>query len=141
MPERPKRKSIRISTLDYSAPGAYFVTICTKDRENLFWLPVGADIIRPQTLPLSPHGKLVRQAILQIPFHYDHVSVDKYCIMPDHIHLILRIEAAPGGRMVSAPTISVILGSMKRWVSKQAGRPIWQKSFFEHSIRTQQDYD
>ena len=61
--------------------------------------------------------------------------------MPDHIHLILRIESNTSGRMVSAPTISTAVGSMKRWVSKQIGKPIWQKSFYEHGIRNQQDYD
>ncbi len=67
--------------------------------------------------------------------------IDKYCIMPDHIHLILHIESNVGGRMISAPRLSMVVGSMKRWVSKQIGRPIWQKSFYDHGIRNQQDYD
>ena len=45
--ELPKRKSIRIKDYDYSTPGAYFITVCTANREKIFWNGVGADIIRP----------------------------------------------------------------------------------------------
>ena len=83
----------------------------------------------------------MEQGILQMTSHYGNIVVDKYGIMPDHIHFILRIESNLDGRMVSAPTVSTVVGSMKRWVSKQIGRPVWQKSFFDHGIRNQQDYD
>lgn len=141
MSELPKRKDIRIPNFDYSTPGAYFITVCTANRENIFWNCVGADIIRPQNVPLSAAGKIVEQAICQIPNHYENVSVDKYCVMPDHIHLIVRIEPDIDGRILSAPTVSTVVGSMKRWVSRQVGRPIWQKSFYDHGIRNQWDYD
>ncbi len=141
MEELPKRKSIRIGNYDYSTPGAYFITVCTANREKIFWNGVGADTIRPQNVPLSTAGKIVEQGILQIAEHYENVVVDKYCIMPDHIHMILRIESYIDGRMISAPTVSTVVGSMKRWVSRQIDRPIWQKSFYDHGIRNQQDYD
>ena len=141
MNDLPKRKEIRIREYDYSAPGAYFVTICTANREHVLWETVGADIIRPQDVPLSTIGQIVEQSILQITDHYENVSVDKFCILSDHVHLILRIESDENGRMISAPTVSTVVGSMKRWVSKQIGRSIWQKSFYEHGIRNQQDYD
>ena len=141
MNDLPKRKEIRIREYDYSAPGAYFVTICTANRENVLWETVGADSIRPQDITLSAIGKVVEQGVLQIPEHYENVWVDKFCIMSDHVHLILRIESDENGRMISAPTVSTVVGSMKRWVSKQIGRSIWQKSFYEHGIRNQQDYD
>ncbi len=141
MNDLPKRKSNRIENYDYSTPGAYFVTICTANKETIFWNNVGADIIRPENVPLSTAGKVAEQGIFQIAEHYENVVVDKYCIMPDHIHLILRIESDLGGRMISAPTVSTIVGSMKRWISKQIGRPVWQKSFYDHGIRNQQDYD
>ena len=47
MDEKPKRKPIRIGGYDDATPGAYFITVCTANRENLFWNGVGADIIRP----------------------------------------------------------------------------------------------
>ena len=137
----PKRKEIRIKDYDYSSPGAYFITICTANREEILWNGVGADIIRPQNVPLSTVGKIVEQGILQMAQHYENVAVDKYCVMPDHIHFILRIESDIGGRIISAPTVSTVVGSMKRWVSRQIGRPIWQKSFYDHGIRNQRDYD
>ena len=137
----PKRKHIRIEDFDYTTPGAYFITVCTANREKIFWNSVGADIIRPQDVPLSIAGKIAEQGILQIEEHCKNVVVDKFCIMPDHIHLILRIELNLDGRMVSAPTVSTVVGSMKRWVSRQIGKPIWQKSFYDHGIRNQQDYN
>ena len=141
MNDIPKRKHIRIEDYDYSTPGAYFITVCTANREKIFWKSVGADIIRPQNMPLSPIGKIVEQGILQMADHYENVTVDKYCVMPDHVHLILRIETDIDGRMISAPTVSTVIGSLKRWISKQVGKPIWQKSFYDHAIRNQQDYD
>ncbi len=137
----PERKNNRLKDYDYSLCGAYFVTICTANRHSYFWNNVGADIIRPQDIKLSTIGEIVEQSILQIPDKYDNVSVDKYCIMPDHIHLILRIESDDNGRMISAPTLSTIVGSMKRWASKQTGFSVWQKSFYDHGIRNKQDYD
>ena len=124
MNELPKRKPIRIENYDYSSPGAYFITVCTKNREEIFWNGVGADIIRPQDVPLSAAGKIAEQGILQMAQHYENVAVDKYCVMPDHVHFILRIESDIGGRIISAPTVSTVVGSMKRWVSRQIGRPI-----------------
>ena len=141
MDELPRRKRIRLEEFDYSTPGAYFITVCTANREKILWNPVGADIIRPQNIPLSTIGKIVNQGILQIPAHYENVFVDKYCIMPDHIHLIIRIVSSLDGRIISAPTVSTVVGSMKRWVSRQVGRPIWQKAFYDHGIRNQQDYN
>ena len=141
MNELPKRKPIRIENYDYSSPGAYFITVCSSNREEIFWNGVGADIIRPQDVPLSAAGKIAEQGILQMAQHYENVAVDKYCVMPDHVHFILRIESDIGGRIISAPTVSTVVGSMKRWVSRQIGRPIWQKSFYDHGIRNQREYD
>lgn len=138
--ELPKRKPIRTEDYDYSSPGAYFITVCTANREKIFWTGVGADIIRPQIVPLSTAGKIAEQGILQIAEHYENVVVDKYCIMPDHIHMILRIESDIDGRMVSAPTVSTVIGHMKRWVSMQIGHSIWQKSFIDRVIRNDQGY-
>ena len=142
--EYPQRKNIRINCYDYATAGAYFITICTQNREKLFWLGadsfsfVGADSIRPQDAPLSPIGSLVEDAISQISEHYDHISVDNYCVMPDHVHILLRIDPTTSGVSVG---VSTVIGSLKRWVSRQAGRPIWQKSYFDHVIRGQRDYN
>lgn len=81
------------------------------------------------------------QEIQKLNTVYASVRVDKYCIMPDHIHMILSIEADTDGRPQVAPTISWVIQQFKGSITKQIGRPIWQKSFYEHGIRNQQDYD
>jgi len=100
----PKRKPNRLREYDYSTPGAYFITFCTKDRKNLFWENVGASIARPQDVQLSSCGKLADHAIQQIPIRYPSISVDQYVIMPNHIHLLLQINAEDSGRAMLAPT-------------------------------------
>lgn len=136
MNELSKRKPIRIENYDYSTPGAYVITVCVNDRKPILW-NVGAATCRPN---LSKIGAVVETAILQIPEHYPAVSLDKYCVMPDHIHMILSINTDEDGRQVAAPTVSTIVGHMKRWVSMQIGYSIWQKSFIDRVIRNDQGY-
>lgn len=134
--ELPQRKSIRIADYDYATPGAYFITICIDGRKPILW-NVGVATCRP---PLSPVGLIVETAILQIPKHHPAVSVDKYCVMPDHIHMILSINTDEDGRQIAAPTVSTVVGHMKRWVSMQLGQSIWQKSFIDRVIRNDKGY-
>lgn len=132
----PKRKPNRLENYDYSKEGTYFITICTKDKKPILsQVVVGADTIRPYKIILSKYGKIVDKSINEILMHYDGVFVDNYVIMPNHIHMIIRIVNS--GRMVSVPTI---VGSMKRYVSKVIGTSIWQKSFYDHIIRDDIDY-
>ena len=146
--ERPTRKPNRLPEYDYSQNGAYFVTICTGDKQNLFWNTVGADIIRQQMededfvlhLPLSEYGRIAEQGILNIPQCYPSVTVEKYCIMPNHIHMILSFSH-DCGRLIAAPTLSRVVGQMKRWVSKQIGAGIWQKSYYKRVIRNGTEYE
>ena len=151
--ELAKRKPNRLPEYDYSRAGYYFITVCTKDKRPVLWAPaiygstlqtgdVGADIIRPIQAPfLSEIGSMVEQAIREIPAHYSNVRLDKYVVMPNHIHLILALDQSVG-RMISAPTksLSTIVGSMKRYTSKMVGFPLWQKSFHDHVIRNETDY-
>lgn len=132
----PKRKKNRLENFDYTGFHAYFITICVKDRRQILSKIVGADIIRPCEIILSKYGKIVDEAIKNIPKIYENVSVAKYIIMPDHIHIILQITDN-GGRIVSAPTV---IAGMKRYVSKKCGYSIWQKGFYDHVIRNQKDY-
>lgn len=138
--ELPQRKRIRLKDYDYRQNGVYFITICTADRKPLLWRSVGADIIRPHKPTLSQFGEIVKTAIEQIPSHYENAAIDKYTIMPNHIHLVLFISSDKSGRILSAPTLSRIVGSMKRWVSKQMGISIWQKFFHDHIIRNEREY-
>ncbi|MFI3241559.1 MAG: transposase [Alphaproteobacteria bacterium] len=159
------RKDNRLQNFDYSTKGAYFVTICTKDRKKLLWKKnVGAVIDRPQITPhpqlnfiqinkenLSKYGLIVDKAINQIDVIYENLaSVEKYVIMPNHIHLIIRLQPpldnavcgqdAVCGRSMTAPTISRIIKQLKFYVTKQIDFSIWQKLFHYHIIRNDEEY-
>ncbi len=141
MPDLPKRKYIRITDYDYSTPGAYFITVCTANREKIFWSDCRGELRSPADIPLSDFGEIVDAEIQKMNTVYDAVYVDKYCIMPDHIHFIISINTDEDGRTQFAPTISRIIKQFKGSITKQVGRPIWQKSFYDHGIRNQQDYN
>ena len=138
--ELQQRKQNRLPNYDYSTANAYFITICTDKRRNLFWKEVGAIIDRPENVPLTNLGAIVWQGIADIPKHYPMISVDHFVIMPNHIHLLLQIHTDPDGRSMIAPTISTVVRQMKGTVSKQAGFPVWQKGFYDHVIRNEKDY-
>ena len=88
-----KRKDYRLKEYDYSSSGSYFITVCVKNREPILWENVGARIARPQFEDnLSRYGVVVSEAISNINKFYPMITVDKYAIMPDHLHLILTIK-------------------------------------------------
>lgn len=89
---------------------------------------------------LSHQGEIVDAAIREITNHYPAVVVKKYVIMPNHIHLIMHICADTDGRAMLAPTISTVVQHLKGYVTKQLGFSLWQKSFHDHIIRTERDY-
>lgn len=145
--ELPKRKRNRLENYDYSSCGAYFITICTKDRKNIFWStdqsnPVGEDsILPPDRVRLSPYGKVADEAIKEIPEHYPHIELLQYVIMPNHVHLILFIPYDCGRMISSTTSILTAVGQMKRYISKKIGLTIWQKSFYDHVIRDKNEYE
>lgn len=110
-------------------------------KTKFFWCNVGATIGRPQNMELSPYGKIAEEAINKIPQIYSSVKVDRYVIMPDHIHLLLVICADESGRPMVAPTMSRIVQQMKGYVTKRIGKSIWQKLFADHIIRNREDYE
>ena len=83
-----------------------------------------------------PHND---DAIGKINDIYEHVSVGQHVIMPNHVHMIV-IVAGNCGRQIAAPTISLIVGNLKRAVSIRAGFSPWQKSFHDHIIRNEIEY-
>ena len=144
----PKRKQVRLAAYDYSAPGAYFVTVCTQDRRCILsHITVGADALGGPNLILTETGEIVEEVILSTE-HIDGLHVDKYVIMPNHIHLILRIDGVfdkenGGPPRASAPTYATIpsaIGVLKRLVHREAGQTVFQRSYHEHVIRGEADY-
>lgn len=97
------RKKNRLDNFDYSQNGVYFITICVKDRKPILSkISVGADIIRPNKIELTKIGKIIDYSIKSIPIHYDSIFVDNYVIMPNHIHLLLRINNDNGRIVISS---------------------------------------
>ena len=140
MDKLPKRKPNRLSNYDYSQNGAYFITICSKERELIFsHITVGTSTARPFKLELSEIGVIVDNAIKGIPYHYEGVFVDNYVVMPNHIHMIIRISIE-NGRPMLAPTISRIIQQLKGYATRQAGKAIWQNKSYDHIIRDDCDY-
>ena len=151
-----QRKINRIHEYDYSQNGAYFVTICTQDRRKIL-----SDIVGDGFPVPKPYGTIAEEFIHQIPVKYPEVSVDRYVIMPDHIHMLLRINRHFGtgdpsptsinrdfGTGDPSPTLGNIIGWYKYQVTKeinlrfgQQGEKMFQKSYYDHVIRNQKDYD
>ena len=138
--ELSKRKPNRLQDYDYSTPGAYFITICTKNRKCLFWESVGASIARPQTPRLSHYGTIVDEAIRKIPDNYPNTSLDQYVVMPNHVHLLLMIKPNLSNPQEKTPGISRIIQQLKGAITKQIGHCIWQKLFHDHIIRNDREY-
>lgn len=61
--------------------------------------------------------------------------------MPDHIHLLITISSDEKGRPMGAPTVSTVINQLKGYVSKQVGFSLWQKSYYDHIIRDDNDYE
>ncbi len=88
MKDRKKhyRKSIRLINYDYSKIGYYYVTICTKDRKCIL------GEIENESILLNKTGKIVKECLENVANHYDDVELDEYCIMPNHIHGVIKIR-------------------------------------------------
>ncbi len=123
-----KRRQNRLKEYDYSQNGYYFITICTANKQKLLCNIVGDDA---HIVP-TKYGTVVEKFIKSIP------GIDKYVIMPNHIHLIVKNEN--GTMWASSPTVSQKIKSLKIMVTKTIGKPIFQRSFYDHIIRDGKDY-
>ncbi len=102
---RPNCRSIRLKGYDYSQSGAYFITVCTRDRAHLFGEVVAGE------MRLNAFGEIVRAAWFDLPNHYNHVRLDTFVIMPNHVHSIIiliddhpSVGAGVGAGLKPAPT-------------------------------------
>ncbi len=147
--EIPKRKPTRLKGYDYSQNGAYFITICTHKRKCLFSNIVGAIHELPEN-KLTQYGEFVKQAIELLPDRFN-VSIPKYVIMPNHIHMIIEINDYDENRAIRVSplqyrrsVIDKITGFLKMNVSKKIhntlNEKIWQRSYHDHIIRGEKDY-
>ena len=142
-----KRKRNRLEKYDYSSAGAYFITICTEGRrEILSRIVVGGDVLdAPKKEELLPYGEIAEKYIDQLDDFYGDIVVDRYVIMPNHIHIMLFVSEN-GASRTSPPTkqhttVSKFLSTFKRFCNKEYGENVWQRSYYDHVIRDRQDYD
>ena len=143
--ELPKRKPTRLKEYDYSTPGAYFITICAHNKKHLF------GEIKNYKMNLNDIGNIINCEIIKIESRYHNIKIDKYVIMPNHIHMIICNLETEG--INPFPTkkndISNIIGKFKAGVSRIVGnafmhseeKRIWQSSFHDHIIRDKEDYN
>ena len=149
MSEQPERKAIWLKEDDYSKEGAYFITICTRDKSCVLGQittcdrllpPVGDAPLGVPVVALSKAGEIVKAYIENINYNADY-HVDSYVIMPNHIHLLLTIQA--GTPRAASPTKAVIpqiVNALKSLSTKKCGIPLWQRGYYDNIIRDEQDY-
>ena len=130
---------------DYGQEGAYFVTLCTQNRARIFQmeLPVG------NGLCAVPEGNaIIHKWVRETKNKFPGVVIDKYAIMPDHLHLIVTIKERHAGRSLpdvmrffkTMTTNDYIRGVKDGTLTPFDGK-LWQKSYYDHVIRNQQDYN
>ncbi|MDD5091672.1 MAG: transposase [Candidatus Wallbacteria bacterium] len=148
-----KRKSMRLAGFDYGSAGAYFITICTRDRECLF----GAVI--QGTMKPNDAGLIVVACWHEIVRHFTHVKTDAFAVMPNHVHGILlfagnkAVAPASVGAQHAAPlhgmaanvipgTLGAAVRSYKAAVTRNIntlhgtpGISVWQRNYYDHIIR------
>ena len=138
-----ERKSLRLKEYDYGENGAYFVTVCSKEKRHIFGSLVGAGHPAGPHTQLSDIGKIVDKNIRAISENYPDVFVDAYAVMPNHIHIVLRIDK-PYSRagQCPAPTVTLpkVMSALKSLCSRESGKALWQRGYYEHVCRNYPDY-
>lgn len=144
-------ESIRLKDYDYSQPGAYFITICTKNRQYIF------GNITDGVMTLNDGGNVVQRCWSEIPVHYPNVSLDAFVVMPDHVHGIIVINERghigpisgtvkvndhsplPIPRSPSKTVGSMVRGfkiGVTKWFRQNTDiYDVWQDNYYEHIIR------
>ena len=140
-----QRKKSRLSEYDYSLPGYYFVTICTKEKYYYF------GSIENDKMKLNKIGAIAKEYWKKIPEHFQYIELDEYIIMPNHIHGIVIINDVGNAYMHSLQsdrtkmTLSKCIQQFKaaftRYVNKNFSLKDfkWQQSFYDRIIRNEKE--
>lgn len=149
-----RRKSPRLPGFDYRQAGAYFITVCVKNRHFLF-----GEVKRNEMI-LNEAGRMVEQWWGKLNTKFAQVETDYFTVMPNHIHGIISIVdtnqrvrtkedfnwASQEGAHTGAPLQEVIQWFKSMTTNdyirgvRQSGwipfsKKLWQRSFYEHVIR------
>lgn len=122
------RINSRLKDYDYTTEGYYFITICTKDKIHYF------GEISNEEMKFNNAGKLAYDCIEKIEEIYKEIKINKFVVMPNHIHMIVIIDKETS---ISIPRV---IKQYKEYITKQIGESIWQKSYYDHIIRNEKDY-
>ncbi len=100
---------------------------------------------RPERRCVIAVWKIAEKYIRQFSEFYENITVDQYVIMPDHVHIVLFVENG-GSPRTSTPTrqtasVSLFVSTLKRFCNKEYGENVWQRGFYDHVIRGQEDYE
>ncbi len=125
MQNYPQRKWARLKGYDYASEGYYFITICTKDRKCLL-ARIDTSSDGETKVFLTEFGCVAESYLLSLS------GIEKYVIMPNHIHMIIH--------KTNGKPISSDIRSFKGLVTKTIGESIWQKYYYDHVIRDENDY-
>jgi REP element-mobilizing transposase RayT len=139
MTERKTRKPLRLKDYDYRQSGYYFVTFCVKNKEQLLWEAPPVKAVNHCIQKLSLIGRIAEEEIQHISKVYPGVFVDKYVVMPNHIHMIVVVQKNDAASQ--SPTLSQVIQQTKGQITKRVGFSFWQRSFYDHIIRNQEDYE
>ena len=128
---KPERKKIRLENYDYSAQGAYFITVCLQNRETLF--------------ENDDAKQMVEKWILEIKNKYKNTTIDYYVVMKDHIHMIIFIEKENKTTLFEiikwfkTMTTNEYIRGVRQGIYKPFENKLWQRSYYEHIIRNDED--
>ena len=130
-----QRKLPRLSGFDYSLRNYYYVTFCTYQKSFLFGSPE----------KLNEFGRIVKKEIEKINEHFQDVSVDKYVVMPNHVHAIFKVGYHQNSTDEGFTNLSTAVGLLKSGISRKIHKidpdiKVWQKSFYDRIIRNELEY-
>jgi len=137
------RRIIRLQGYDYTQQGLYFITICTHKRKMMFSNTVGAALRgRPEYA-----SEMIVKWLMELENKFPGVQIDKYIVMPNHIHFILNIKGGHTGpplqgiiNWFKTMTTNEYIKGVKYGMYKPFNKRIWQRSYYDHIIRNEQDY-
>ena len=145
--ELPKRKQNRLSEFDYGQPGCYFITLCTFHRADLFQMARSEEAVASGRLD-SPANQIIHKWIRETGKKFFNLSIDKYMIMADHLHLLVTIKERRSGcslpdmmRYFKTMTTNEYIRGVRAGSLPAFDQKLWQKSYYDHVIRNQLDYN
>ena len=136
----PDRKPNRLKNFSYSSAGAYFITICIAGRAKILCDIVGGGDLDAPEVNLTDEGQIILKYIIGFE-KVKGAHIDNFVIMPNHIHMIIRIDEADISSTRANEKIPRMVAAFKRFCNAEIGRDIFQRTYFDRVIRDEHDYE